>query len=94
MESDNFIKNLLTNYIDGTDNIINDDLEPFNNIVINDDYENFSFLEENKIDNNTVREPMSLKKDLLLKDEIKKDKINNTIINKKKNVEIIIIKKE
>ena len=85
MESDNFIKNLLTNYIDGTDNIINDDLEPFNNIVINDDYENFSFLEENKIDNNTVREPMSLKKDLLLKDEIKKDKINNTIINKKNN---------
>ncbi len=84
MESDNFIKNLLTNYIDGTDNIINDDLEPFNNIAINDDYENFSFLEENKIDNNTVREPMSLKKDLLLRDEIKKDRKNNTI-NKKNN---------
>ena len=60
--SDNFIKVLLSNYIDGTDNIINEDLEQFNNIDNNDDYENSSFFESK--DSNTVRvkEPINMKK--------------------------------
>ena len=56
--SDNFIKSLLTKYMDGTENIITEDLEPFNNITNNDDYENFSFLEENINENNLIKGPL------------------------------------
>ena len=52
--SDNFIKNLLINYLDGTDNIINEDIEPFNNLENDGEKENSSFkndLEDNDNDN-------------------------------------------
>ena len=82
--TDNFIKNLLNNYLDGTDNIINEDLEPFNIIDNNDDYENFSFLEEKNNESNTMRESISFQKDLLLKEETKKDTISNNSNNMEK----------
>ena len=82
--TDNFIKNLLNNYLDGTDNIINEDLEPFNIIDNNDDYENFSFLEEKNNESNTMRESISFQKNLLLKEDTKKDTINSNTNNMEK----------
>ena len=79
LTSDNFIKSLLSKYMDGTDNIINEDLEPFNNIENNEDYENFSFLGENINETNlVVKEPLNTETNLLPKEEIKKDKNNRT----------------
>ena len=91
---DNFIKTLLGNYLDGTDNIINEDTEDFNNIKKNADYENNSlFNEENEnTETNTVVESLDIKKKSISKDNIKIRK--NSIIsnisnnNKKKDVNI------
>ena len=86
LTSDNFIKNLLTNYIDGTDNILNEDLEPFNNIDNNDDYENFSFNEDNNIENNTMRETINYKNSMISKEDLKSESNTiNTINNLNKN---------
>ena len=62
---DNFIKTLLNKYMDGTDNIINEDSEAFNNINNNGDYENISlFGEENEnTETNTVIETLDIKKE-------------------------------
>ena len=90
--ADSFVKNLLSKYIDGTDNIINEDLEQFN---LED--ENASFFGEKNDNNNnnndininnndnedkskTTREEESLKKSFMNQEEIKKEKkeeINN-----------------
>ena len=83
LASDNFIKNLLTNYIDGTDNILNEDLEPFNNIDNNDDYDKFSFIEDNNIENNTMRETINHKNSMLSKEDLNSE--SNTINNLNKN---------
>ena len=82
LSTDNFVKSLLSKYMDGTDDIINEDLEPLNNIRRNEDYENFSFLDDNNEDN-TVREPSSLKKNLLSK-EGKKNVTISFSVNKNK----------
>ncbi len=82
LSKDNFVKSLLSKYMDGTDDIINEDLEPLNNIRRNEDYENFSFLDDNNEDN-TVREPSSLKKNLLSK-EGKKNVTISFSVNKNK----------
>ena len=62
---DNFIKTLLNKYMDGTDNIINEDSEAFININNNGDFENISlFGEENEnTETNTIIETLDLKKD-------------------------------
>ena len=62
---DNFIKTLLNKYMDGTDNIINEDSEAFNNINNNGNFENISlFGEENEnTETNTIIETLDLKKD-------------------------------
>ena len=88
---DNFIKNLLTKYLDGTDNIINEDLEPFNILDNNEDNENSSFIEDNNNDNNsnTMRESIKLnKKDSLLSKDssnIKNKNNNNSNNNNSSN---------
>ena len=71
---DNFIKTLLNKYMDGTDNIINEDSEAFNNINNNGDFENISlFGEENEnTETNTIIETLDLKR-------IKKKKIMRII---------------
>ena len=84
LNSDNFIKNLLSKYLDGTDNIINEDLEPFNCIGDDEDYENFSLYMENNIENNTLRESLKTNKNFLSNEEIKKDN-NLTRNNQNKN---------
>ena len=90
ISSDNFIKSLLSKYLDGTDNIINEDLEPFNN---NEDYENISFFEGN-INENNVRN--SLNKNI--REEIKNDSNSNNnahneiMTKKKKKISKLIIK--
>ena len=82
LTSDNFVKSLLSKYMDGTDNIINEDLEPFNNIENNEDYENFSFFEDNINENNIVKGPLNTETNILPKEEIKTD-INNQNNNNK-----------
>ena len=79
---DNFIKTLLAKYIDGTDNIINEDTEAFNNVKSNVDFENISlFNEENEnTEINTIIEPLDIKKNSTSKDDIK--------INKKTDINI------
>ena len=95
--SDNFIKSLLTKYMDGTENIINEDLEPFNNITNNDDYENFSFLDENINENNLIKGPLITDTNILPKEDIKKEDIkinkNNNKNNKNKPSSLHIKKK-
>jgi tRNA A-37 threonylcarbamoyl transferase component Bud32 len=84
---DNFIKNLLTKYLDGTDNIINEDLEPFNCFGGDEDYEHLSFFGENNNESNTIRESLKLNKKYQLSDDIKKENnltINNQNINSSK----------
>jgi hypothetical protein len=69
--TENFVKSLLSKYMDGSDDILNEDLEAFNNNENNEDYEQYSFLEDN-IENTTIREPLTLKKNLLSREEKKK----------------------
>ena len=42
----------MSKYLDGTDNIINEDLEPFNYIGGDEDNENLSFYGHNNNENN------------------------------------------
>ena len=62
---DMFIKTLLSKYMDGTDNIINEDSEAFNNIKNTADNDNISFFEEENENTgtNTVIETLDLKKE-------------------------------
>ena len=96
--SDNFIQNLLMNYLDGTDNIINEDIEPLNNQENNDEKENSSFVNDNEDndiekekENKTTRESTGLNRSFFLKEE-KKDESNinddNTISNSHLNTTI------
>ena len=59
---DNFVKSLLSKYMDGTDNIINEDSEAFNNMKNNIDNEDLSlFGDENEnTETNTVRETLDI----------------------------------
>ena len=93
--SDNFVQSLLMNYLDGTDNIINEDIEPFNNIENNDKLENQFFNNNNEDndngnekENNTAREYTDINRSFLNKEE-KKDESNinddNTISNSNLN---------
>ena len=87
LNSDNFIKSLLSKYLDGTDNIINEDLEPFNCFGGDEDYEHLSFFGENNNESNTIRESLKLNKKYQLSDDIKKENnltINNQNINSSK----------
>ena len=87
--ADSFVKNLLSKYIDGTDNIINEDLEQFN--LDDEEIKNISFFGEkddnnnniniNHINNNdnedkskTTKEEESLKKSFINQEEIEKEK--------------------
>ena len=45
--SDNFVQSLLMNYLDGTDNLINEVIDPFINLENNDEMEKSSFINEN-----------------------------------------------
>ena len=100
--SDNFIKSLLSKYLDGTDNIINEDLEQFNIIENNEDNGNLSFFNEkndNDNDNNKMKESMDIKKSLS-NIEDKKNKsnnninVNNTINNNSNNINSSKVKKK
>ena len=87
LNSDNFIKSLLSKYLDGTDNIINEDLEPFNCFGGDEDYEHLSFFGENNNESNTIRESLKLNTKYKLSDDIKKENnltINNQNINSSK----------
>ena len=87
LNSDNFIKSLLSKYLDGTDNIINEDLEPFNCFGGDEDYEHLSFFGENNNESNTIRESLKLNKKYQLSDDTKKENnltINNQNINSSK----------
>jgi tRNA A-37 threonylcarbamoyl transferase component Bud32 len=83
--------------MDGTENIITEDLEPFNNITNNDDYENFSFLEENINENNLIKGPLITDTNILPKEDIKMEDIkinkNNNKNNKNKPSSLHIKKK-
>ena len=91
LNSDNFVKSLLSKYLDGTDNIINEDLEPFNYIGGDEDNENLSFYGQNNNENNTIRESLKLNKNYVLSEEIKKD--SNLTINNQ-NISTSKIKKK
>ena len=93
LSSDNFIKSLLSKYLDGTDNIINEDLEPFNCFCGDEKNENLSFYgENNNKENNTIRESLKIKKNYLLSEDIKK--ANNLTINNDQNTNSSKIKKK
>ena len=95
--SDNFIQNLLMNYLDGTDNIINEDIDPFNNQENSDKIENLSFInidkdninkkekeKEKEKENKTSREYTDINRSFVNKEEKKNESnINddNTISN-------------
>ena len=97
--ADSFVKNLLSKYKDGTDNVINEDLEQFN---LDDDLiENISFFgqkddnnnDNNNINNNdnedkskTTREEESLKKSSVNKEEIVKENEKKEEINNYNNI--------
>ena len=98
--ADSFVKNLLSKYIDGTDNIINEDLEQFN--LDDEEIKNISFFGEkddnnnniniNHINNNdnedkskTTREEESLKKSFLNQEELGKEKEKKEEINNDAN---------
>ena len=86
LSSDNFIKSLLSKYMDGTDNIINEDLEPFNNLDNNEDYEKFSFLgDNNNNENSVIKEPIKTEVSILPKEEKQEIKTTETIINNNNN---------
>ena len=70
--ADAFVKNLLSKYIDGTDNIINEDLEQFN--LEDDEFENVINNNDNEDKSKTTREEESLKKSFLNQDEKEKEK--------------------
>jgi tRNA A-37 threonylcarbamoyl transferase component Bud32 len=80
--TENFVKSLLSKYMDGSDDILNEDLEAFNNNENNEDYEQYSFLEDN-IENTTIREPLTLKKNLLSREEKKNATICFSVNSKK-----------
>ena len=73
---DNFVKTLLSKYMDGTDNIINEDSEAFNNMKNNIDNEDLSlFGDENEnTETNTVRETLDIN---INNTNNKKDSSNN-----------------
>ena len=82
---DNFIKTLLSKYIDGTDNIINEDTEAFNNI---NEYENISIFNDDNEKTETFRviEQLDIKKNSISKDDIKiNNKSTNNIMNDNNN---------
>ena len=99
-DADSFVQNLLSKYIDGTDNIINEDLEQFN--LEDEEIQNVSFFGEkndnnnnnnnNNINNNdnedkskTTREEESLKKSFLNQEEINNND-NNIRFNTTNNI--------
>ena len=93
---DNFVKTMLSNYKDGSDNIINEDSEAFNNMKNNIDNEDLSlFGDENEnTETNTVRENLDIntninnnKKDSSNNDNKSNDNIFNKInpLNNKRN---------
>ena len=93
---DNFIKTLLSKYMDGTDDIINEDSEAFNNIKSNIDNENISMFDDDN-DNtevHTAREHYdNSKKDSnnIDKTNSNKDNLNlNSIKHNKKEKKIMI----
>ena len=98
--ADSFVKNLLSKYMDGTDNIINEDLEHFN--LDDDEIQNISFFGEKNDNNNnnnvniinnndnedkskTTREEESLKKSFLNQEEINNND-NNIRFNTTNNI--------
>ena len=87
LSSENFIKSLLTKYMDGTDNIINEDLEPFNNIDNNEDYENFSFLGDNTNEMSIIKEPIKTEVNTIIPKEEKKQDIKSNEANLNNNNE-------
>ena len=85
--SDNFIQSLLMNYLDGTDNIINEDIEPFNIMENNDKKEISSFINNNEDngnekekENKTSREYRDINRSFLNKEE-KRDENNINVDN-------------
>ena len=93
LSSDNFIKSLLSKYLDGTDNIINEDLEPFNCFCGDEENENLSFYgENNNEENNIIRESLKMNKNYMLSEDIKK--VNNLTINNDQNTNSSKIKKK
>ena len=87
---ENFVKTLLNNYMDGKDNIINEDSEAFNNINNNGDYENISlFGEENEnTETNTIIETIEMKKEKENYEHNSNIDINKANINKSINSNI------
>ena len=85
---DNFIKTLLSKYMDGTDNIINEDSEAFNNIKSNIDNENTSMLDEDN-DNTEIHTAREHYENNSKKDSNNNDKTNS---NKKNNLNLNSIK--
>ena len=82
---DNFVKTLLSKYMDGSDNIINEDSEAFNNIKSNIDNEDLSlFGDENEnTETNTVRETLDINNNINKKDSSNNDNnSNNNTLNK------------
>ena len=82
---DNFVKSLLSKYMDGTDNIINEDSEAFNNIKTNADYDNISIFEEENenTETNTLMETIDMKKDNTTRDNSNSTNNINKINNNK-----------
>ena len=82
---DNFVKTMLSNYMDGSDNIINEDSEAFNNMKNNINNEDLSlFGDENEnTETNTVRENFDINNNNNKKDSSNNDnKSNDNILNK------------
>jgi len=73
--SDNFIQNLLMNYLDGTDNFINEDIEPLNNQENNEEKEDSFFNDHEDNDNRkekgnqTSRESTNINRSFFNKEE-------------------------
>ena len=80
--SDNFVQSLLMNYLDGTDNLINEVIDPFINLENNDEMEKSSFINENnengkekekEKENKTSREYTDINRSFVNKEEKKNE---------------------
>ena len=80
--SDNFVQSLLMNYLDGTDNLINEVIDPFINLENNDEIEKSSFINENnengkekekEKENKTSREYTDINRSFVNKEEKKNE---------------------